>query len=499
MLAAFALGAASVLGFAPFGWFAVPLFTLAGLFWLWHRQPGISAWLAFAFGLGYFGAGVSWIYISLHTYGEMPWLLAATATFLFAAFLALFPAAVGYVYQRSGRVAILAIPAAWMLSEWVRGWIFTGFPWLAVGYSQAPVSPLAGYAPIVGVFGVSLILAWSSAILAWQLRRYGWLVAIIWIAGAGLKQVSWTQPLGAPFSVSLIQGNISQSIKWQPEQVLITLREYLNMVANSHARLTVLPETAIPLFYDQVPKSYFDDLATYARINGGDVLFGIPERHADGSYYNSVMNVGTAVTQFYRKSHLVPFGEYIPLKSVFAPITEVLHIPLSDFSRGALTQTPFSIAGQHVAANVCYEDVFGDEIIRPLPAASILVNVTNDAWFGDSIAPWQHLQISQMRALESGRQMLRATNTGATAIIGINGVVQQVLPLFTRGTLKTTAQGYQGATPFSHWGNNLTLLIAGGMLLSAAWLSRKRALLHKQSKAKLDNPYNSLKYTQKQQ
>lgn len=472
-LAALALGAISVFGFAPFDWFPLPLFTLAGLFWLWQRQSSAATRLGFVFGLGYFGAGVSWIYISLHTYGEMPWELAALATLLFAAFLSLFPAAVGYLYQRWRGAALLSVPAAWMLSEWVRGWIFTGFPWLAVGYSQAPLSPLAGYAPVIGVFGLSLILAWSAAVLAWQPRRYGWLVVLIWVTGAGLKLITWTQPQGAAFSVSLIQGNISQSIKWQPEQVLTTMREYRDMVANSHARLTVLPETAIPLFYDEVPKVYLDDLATYARINGGDLLLGIPERSADGRYYNSVMSVGTAATQFYRKSHLVPFGEYIPLKPILGRITEVLHIPLSDFSRGTLTQAPFKIAGQRVAANVCYEDVFGDEIIRPLPAASILVNVTNDAWFGDSIAPWQHLQISQMRALESGRQMLRATNTGATAIIGINGVVQQVLPLFTRATLTATAQGYQGLTPFARWGNHLALLIAAGMLASALVYARK--------------------------
>lgn len=471
-LLALLLGAASVFGFAPFDWFPLPLLTLAGLFWLWQRQPSASTWLGFVFGLGYFGAGVSWIYISLHTYGEMPWSLAALATLLFAAFLALFPAAAGYVYQRWQRAALFSVPAAWMLSEWVRGWIFTGFPWLAVGYSQAPLSPLAGYAPIIGVFGLSLILAWSAAVLAWQPRRYGWLVLVIWAAGAGFKLIHWTQPLGAPFSVSLLQGNISQSIKWQPEQVMATLNQYRDMVADSHARLTILPETAIPLFYDQVSPTYLEELASYARRNGGDVLFGIPERMSDGRYFNSVMSVGSASTQQYRKSHLVPFGEYIPLKSVFGYITEVLHIPLSDFSRGALTQSPFSIAGQRVAADVCYEDVFGEEIIRALPVASILVNVTNDAWFGDSIAPWQHLQISQMRALESGRQMLRATNTGATALIGIDGKVQQLLPLFTRATLTTTAQGYQGMTPFARWGNYAALLLAL-MLLGAGYKIRR--------------------------
>lgn len=462
------LGAVSVFGFAPFTHWWLPLFTLAGLFELWRRAPGRSVMLGWWFGLGFFSTGVSWIYTSLHTYGEMPASLATLAVLLFAAFLALFPAAAGYVYKRSPSMAIWSVPAAWMLAEWVRGWIFTGFPWLAVGYSQVPASPLAAYAPIVGVFGISLLLAWTAAALVWR-SRYSWLIVALWGGGWMMHDVRWTQPVNARFSVSLIQGNISQSIKWQPEQAWTTLRDYRDLVARSQSRLIVLPETAMPLFYDDLPEGYLDDIASHARANGGDVLFGVPERLANGNYYNSVMNVGEAAMQVYRKSHLVPFGEYIPLKSVFGLITEVLHIPLSDFSRGALRQTPFHVAGQQVATNVCYEDVFGEEIIRALPQATILVNVTNDAWFGDSIAPWQHLQISQMRALESGRQMLRATNTGMTAIIDVDGVVLQQLPLFTRATLTAQAQGYQGLTPFARWGNYPALLLAGVMLLIALY------------------------------
>lgn len=467
-IAALLLGAASVLGFAPFTWWWLPLLTLAGLFELWRRAPERSVMLGWIFGLGYFGAGVSWIYISLHTYGEMPASLTVLAVLLFAAFLALFPAAAGYVYKRSPSLAIWSVPAAWMLAEWVRGWIFTGFPWLAVGYSQVPASPLAGYAPVIGVFGLSLLLAWTAAALVWR-SRYSWLIVALWGGAWALHDVRWTQPVGAPFSVSLVQGNISQSIKWDPEQVWTTLQDYRDLVTASQSRLIILPETALPLFFDEVPVSYLDDLSLHARQNGGDVLFGVPERLPNGNYYNSVMSVGTAATQVYRKSHLVPFGEYIPLRPVFGLITEVLHIPLSDFSRGALRQTPFHVAGQQVAANVCYEDVFGEEIILALPQATILVNVTNDAWFGDSIAPWQHLQISQMRALESGRQMLRATNTGATAIIDVNGVVLKQLPLFTRATLSAQAQGYQGLTPFARWGNYPVLLLAGVMLLIALY------------------------------
>ncbi|MHB1676351.1 MAG: apolipoprotein N-acyltransferase [Sulfuriferula sp.] len=469
------LGAASVLGFAPAGWFFMPLLTLIGLFGLWQRQPAYSAWTGFAFGLGYFGAGISWIYISLHVYGGMSWELAALATFLFAAFLALFPALAGYLHQRRFIATPWGIAAIWMLQEWVRGWIFTGFPWLAVGYSQVPISPLAGYAPVLGVFGVSLLLAWSAASLARQPPRYLLLIAIVWVAGIGLQQIRWTRPSGLPFSVSLVQGNISQSVKWQPGHTDSTLRTYRNMTAASHARLTVLPETAIPMFYDEVPKPYLDTLASDGRKNGGDVLLGIPEHTANDHYYNSVMSFGMAATQVYRKYHLVPLGEFIPLKPVFGRIIEILHIPLSDFSRGSSYQHPLRIAGQRVAADVCYEDVFGEEIIHQLPEASILVNVTDDAWFGDSIAPWQHLQISQMRALESGREMLRATNTGVTAIINNQGVVLAHLPVFTRAMLTGMAQGYQGETPFIYWGNKMALLLACVMLLLEALTRNKQS------------------------
>lgn len=478
-LSALLLGALSVFGFAPFYWFAIPLFTLAGLFWLWERRLGLrqSAVLGFLFGLGYFGTGVSWVYVSLHTFGAMPMPLAILATTLFCAFLALFPAAVGgaqHVLRRAGAWRLLlVVPALWMLAEWVRGWILTGFPWLAVGYSQVPASPLAGYAPLLGVYGVSLLLAASAAALALMRWRHVLPVMALWGAGLGLQQVEWTQPVGAPVSVSLLQGNIPQDLKWQPDKIVSTLRDYRDMVAASPGRLIILPETAIPLFYHQVPPSYLDDLARHARARGGDVLVGLPEQLPDGRYYNSMMSFGTAPTQTYRKHHLVPFGEYIPLKPVFGRIVEVLHIPLSDFARGDAYQQPLQVAGQRVAINICYEDVFGEEIIRPLPQATLLTNVSNDAWFGDSVAPWQHLQISQMRALESGRFMLRATNTGATAIVDTKGRVVQQAPLFTRTTLNGVARGYQGATPFVRWGNAAALILCAALLIGG-WLAARR-------------------------
>ena len=228
------------------------------------------------------------------------------------------------------------------------------------------------------------------------------------------------------------------------------------------------------MFYDQVPENYFAELAQHARNNGGDVILGLPERDADQhAYYNSVISLGTAPTQFYRKQHLVPFGEFIPLKPVFGWIVEKMNMPLSDFSRGTATQLPLKVAGQHVAMDICYEDVFGEEIIHQLPQATLLANVSNDAWFGDSIAPRQHLQISQMRALETGRYMLRATNTGMTAILNEKGHIVAQAPMFRETVLRGTAQGMTGSTPFVRWGNGAFLILTT-VLLGVAILKRQR-------------------------
>jgi apolipoprotein N-acyltransferase len=416
--------------------------------------------------------------------------LAALATFLFCTVLALFPATVGALqaYPKGHKRwtvsptlrLLLLIPLAWGVTEWVRGWLFTGFPWLVAGYSQVPASPLAGYAPLLGVYGVSFLLALIAALLAWSVTTRGRLAQRAWAAvaivalgvgGQALRGVAWTTPDGAPTTVALLQGNIPQDLKWQPEKARATLESYARMATASPAQLIVLPETALPLFESNLPDSYRAGLTSIGRKNHGDVLTGLPTGSPQGAYYNSVISLGTASSQRYHKVHLVPFGEYIPLKAVWGWVIEVLHIPLSDFARGAVDQQPLAIGGQRVAANICYEDAFGEEIIRQLPEASVLVNVSNLAWFGDSFAPWQHAQMSQMRALEAGRMMLRATNTGVTAIIDARGHVLASLPLFTAGSLSGEIQGYAGSTPYVRWGNAPVLALWGVLgtgLLGAA-------------------------------
>ena len=473
---AFFLGAATVAGFAPMYLFPLPLATLAVLMlqWRYAETPRRAAQLGWFYGLGFFLTGVSWVYVSLHTFGAMPAAAAAFVTLLFCAYLALFPAAAGYlagILQVRGAVKYgLLIPVAWALLEWVRGWLFTGFPWLAMGYSQIPMSPLAGYAPVLGIGGVTLATAITGGLLMTLIARepgstrlarhpgfYGLL--LLWACGYGLQQVQWTAPSGAPVSVSLLQGNIAQDLKWQPDHVRTTLDTYRRFALASASRLIVLPETALPLFLREVPEDYLAQLAAHARDNGGDILIGVPEGSPRGAYYNSVISLGASPAQAYRKRHLVPFGEFIPLRPVLGWIVEQLAIPLQDFSRGDANPMPLAVAGQRVAVNICYEDAFGEEIIRQLPAATLLVNASNVAWFGRSIAPYQHLQISQARALETGRYMLRATNTGMTAIVDPRGAVVGLAPQFAPATVTQDVQGYVGSTPYVRWGNYALLAL----------------------------------------
>jgi len=284
------------------------------------------------------------------------------------------------------------------------------------------------------------------------------------------QRIEWTHPEGAPTSVALLQGNIPQDLKFRPDRYARTLATYKRLIEGNRAQLVVLPETAIPRFLDAVDPTYLRDIARIAVEHGADILVGVPLRDPDGRYFNSVVSFGASPTQRYDKSHLVPFGEFVP--SPFAWVMKTLAIPLSDFSRGPTSPKPLELAGQRVAPNICWEDAFGEEIIRQLPQATLLVNVSNVAWFGDSLAPAQHLQISRMRAIETGRTMLRATNTGVTAIIDPRGRVAARLPQFTEGALVGEVRGYAGASPYVKFGNAPIVLFCFALLAAVAFYRR---------------------------
>ena len=475
-VAALALGAASVFGFAPFHLFALPVLTLALLFVLWRQSasPRAAAMLGFAFGMGFFLSGTSWIYISLHTFGGMPAALTAFATFVFCMVVSCYPALAGWLSLRLVRgnagdrhpplLVLVAMPACWTVGELLRGYLLTGFPWLGLGYSQVPGSPLAGYAAILGSYGVTWVTALCAGALALLLLRLPaaslrpallpvTVIAVAVGTGALLRTIEWTVPYGAPLRVALLQGNVAQERKFSLDALPVIFDQYQTMVERSDARLIILPETALPVFLHQVDGAYLDALAKHAVRNDGDLVFGVavadPQARA---YFNTVVSAGTSPPQVYRKQHLVPFGEYLPWRPLFAWVLEVLNIPMADFTAGPRNPVPLAVAGQHLAMSICYEDAFGGEMRGQLPAATLLVNVSNDAWFGESLAAEQHWQIAQMRSLESGRMMLRANNTGITGIIGTDGRTVARLAPFTANTLSGEVQGRTGVTPYLRWG-----------------------------------------------
>ena len=490
VILALVVGAVAITGFGNWHLFYLPLGALTVMVWLWLRAGSAreAASLGFAFGAALFLGGVSWVYVSLHDFGMMPAPLAALATLLFCLFLALYPTAVGYLQARIGGTptvrALVLIPALWALAEWLRSWIFTGFPWLSLGYSQLD-SPLAGYAPVAGVFGVSFLAALAAGCIALLVRRErpAWLglglLAAIAAGGFALAKVSWTAPHGDPVSVGLLQGNIPLSLKFVPGRYQSTLATYARLAESTDARLVVMPETAIPRFLEAVDPSYLERLRVHAAQRNGDMIVGVPIRDTRGRAYNAVISIGSSPSQIYAKSHLVPFGEFIP--PGFGWVIAILKIPLSDFSPGGTDQRPLAVAGQRVAVNICYEDAFGEEIIQQLPEATLLANVSNVAWFGDSLAPAQHLRISRMRALETGRWMLRATNTGVTAIVDSRGDVIARLPTFTEGVLNGKAQGRSGATPYVLAGN-YPIVILSLLCIGAGIFSAQRRRMRSQSR-----------------
>ena len=481
-ISALAAGAVSVLGFAPVGSFPVALVAFAWLAHLWaDAAPRRAFWTGFAFGMGLFGAGVSWVYISLSQFGGMPAPLAALGTFLFCALLAAFTGGAGWLQARVPAApaarAMLLLPAAWTLFEWLRSWVLTGFPWLSAGYA-AVGWPLQGFAPVGGVFGISFLMLSLAGMLCWgtQARKPIALAPFVLVLACGelLRHVDWSEPAGEPVRVALLQGNVPQDMKFRPERYEQTLETYARLVEGSGARLVVLPETALPQFYDRVGEAYLGRLEAAARRNNGDVLVGLPYR-TGREYYNAVISVGTAPRQGYRKTHLVPFGEFMP--PLLGWINNLLVMPLGDFSRGGEDQPPLEVAGQKVAVNICYEDAFGDLIAAGAREATLLANVSNVAWFGDSLAPAQHLQIARLRAVETGRVHLTATNTGITAAIDRDGAVLAWLPQYTEGRLEVVVQGYSGLTPYMRFADGPVLalslaLLAGGVLVARSALRR---------------------------
>ncbi|CAN7501138.1 apolipoprotein N-acyltransferase [Trinickia sp. LjRoot230] len=512
-LVALAAGALNTLSFAPTphgGWLALAL--LAFLYaWLTRTTGWKSAALTGgAFGFGNFVTGVWWLYVSMHDYGGMAAPLAGAALVLFSLYLALYPALAAGLWSRcaaradsgsgdaaqrvmAGWYSALAFASAWALGEWLRGTVFTGFPWLASGYAQVD-GPLAGFAALGGVYGVAWMAALAAALVVQALhalmmgqgrRRPALLPALAACAllacGIALAGVSWTTPADGPLSVRILQGNVKQEMKFDEAGVTAAVALYQRMITEKPADLIITPETAVPLLPQQFPEPFGRAVRTFADSTGSSILLGgfgatiTPDgRMIDPT--NSLFGITPKVNLLYRydKHHLVPFGEFVPWG--FHWFVQLMNIPLGDLARGKPVQPAFQVRNQRVDVDICYEDIFGEEIARNLREAarpaSMLVNVSNLAWFGNTIALDQHLQMARMRTLETGRPLVAATNTGTTAAIDARGRITARLPALTLGSLDVAVQGMTGRTPYITAGNSAVLI--GSLVLLALGFVRRR-------------------------
>ena len=466
-------GALTVLAFAPFNQVWLIYLLIAFIFYIWSLSPPKKAFFhGWMFGLGMQGVGISWLYFSLHYHGGSPAFFAVLLVFLLAAVLALFTAMMGFTVNRfcksSNPVKLVCLyPMAWALFEWLQGIVLTGFAWQQLGYTQIDL-PLSGFAPVIGSHGISLLVAMTAGgMISWLVnsdcrRKIPTLLTVIWLSGFFLQEVVWTEASGDEIKVALIQGNIPQSLKWKSESRVSTLQRYRQLsLEQEDVDLIIWPETAIPGYQHQL-NGYIDDLNVTMQKTETDLLAGIFIRDFDTSrYYNSLININGGE---YHKRHLVPLGEYIPLRFLVDFFNRFVKIPMSDIDSGADEQPLLRAAGQPLGVSICFEDTFARDVRRDWPEATLLVNVSNDAWFDGSFEPVQHHAIARMRALESGRFMLRATNTGISSIIGPKGEEIAVSTQFETAVIKASVQPMKGSTPYVFWGDMLLVLTCLGVL-----------------------------------
>ncbi len=462
-------GALTTLALAPFDIWPLAILSSA-LLYLGLREPNPrqAALRGWWYGLGLFSSGVSWVYVSIHDFGAAPPWLAGTLTLGFVAGLALFFALLGWLWARwlrRGEAALgntLVFTALWVAIDALRGWILTGFPWLYAGYSQLD-GPLAGLAPLGGVWLLSFVVVLSGVLLV-ELPRLGRrlpallaglaLLITPWLAGFVLNEHAWTQPKGIPLSVAAVQGNVAQSMKWDPKKLEMQLLLYRDMTFRSRqADLIVWPETAVPILKEHA-EGYLSMMDGFSRQRSSALITGVPVRqpNAEGElrYYNGLTSTGLGEGT-YLKQKLVPFGEYVPLQDWLRGLIAFFDLPMSDFARGEPGQPLLQAKGQRIASFICYEVVYPEFAANLAAQSDLLLTVSNDAWFGRSIGPLQHLQMAQMRALEAGRWMIRATNNGITVLIDPQGQITEQIPPFEQAVLYGEVTPMQGLTPYLQW------------------------------------------------
>ena len=494
-LSALSCGALAVMAFSPFNYWPLLIPSLLGLFALIDRvSPKQAAWRGFGYAMGMFLPGLWWIHVSMTEFGGIPLPVAFVLLAGLSAYLALYPALACWAFARFFRERhwsrwLLAFPALWLVADWLRGMVLTGFPWLWFGYTQID-GPLKGLAPLLGVQGITLALLLTAASLwqLWQTRRLLWLavpLVLVALATASM-QLSWVTR-GEPVKVALVQGNIEQSMKWDPETLVPTVRKYQDLSRqHQDADIIVWPESAIPaLEKEMVP--YLENLDKAMKVNETALIAGIINFDMDQRrFYNVVLGMGMTDLDGkqsyhyeqgnrYNKVHLLPIGEYVPFGDLLRPIAPFFNLPMSSFSEGAPVQENLLAKGLRLATAICYEIIFPEELRRNVTEQTdFLLTVSNDAWFGKSIGPWQHMEIARMRALEFSRPLLRATNTGLTVATESDGHIIGQLPQFEDGVLRVEVRPATGATPYQRFGSWPLYALSALMLIAALWL-RPRA------------------------
>jgi apolipoprotein N-acyltransferase len=489
-LLALPLGALLAAAFAPAGWVVLSVACPAALMLAWHGvSPREAAIRGSLFTAGTYLAGTYWIYHSVHEIGQAPAAIGVLLVLGLAAIMGAYVATMAWLVQRHAPPAgalrwLLVLPAAWVLVEWFRGWFLSGFPWLALGYAHLD-TPLAGFAPVLGFYGVSLASAVSAGavvtlLLGTRVARVAAAVAVVALWGAGflLARHEWTAPRGTSLTVALVQGAVPQKMKWEPGQRERTERLYLGLTRpHFGADIIVWPEVAIPALESDI-RDFLGAVRAEAGARGSALVMGQLRRDpAADAYYNAIVAwdpARPAAEQWYDKRRLVPFGEFFPVPATVREWLRLMSLPYSDFERGAAVQPPLEAAGERLAPTICYEDAYGELQLPIVRQSTLLVNVSNDAWFGDSTAPHQHLDISRMRALETGRPTLRATNNGVTALIGHDGRVHGTLAQFQPGVLTGRVDPRSGLTPYLQLGN-VPVLVLLALGIGAGLVGRVRS------------------------
>lgn len=457
-------GALFPLALAPFSYWPIAIVSMTILFYNLHQQSAKQAFVRSAiYGLGMFGTGVSWVFVSMYVFGNVSVFLALLGTLIFCFFNAVFfalPFMLCGLTPKRPAISLVTLPALWVISEWVRSWLFTGFPWLYAGYSHTDTW-LNGWAPIGGVLLLSFFTAFAANALA-QIRLQKdtalpltalSLVAALFLAGLALQKIDWTEPAQTSVSVALVQPNVAQHDKWSVSKRHQIMQNLL-VQTEPHwgTDIIIWPEGAIPALYTQIP-NFLEHIDQRALTSKTTLITGLPTNDKpEGPYYNSMLALGKS-HGVYNKTRLVPFGEYVPLEKLIRGLNNFFDLPMSSFSLGSKNQPLLTAAGQSISTAICYEIAYPDLVAKNSRKSNILLTVSNDAWFGNTIAPDQHMQMARMRAIENAKPLMRGTNNGITALVDRRGKITTKLDQFTEGVITESVTPYTGDTPFTKYGS----------------------------------------------